>query len=220
MIGFRSGRNERESALGRVAILSGKQWEKFIRHLRDENDHETVVWGRKRGEEGQETDKEGGTWAISSVSEKPKFSENYIGCTGLFVVGTDKETGKPISLLTHHDNSVFMGTRVSSFQAALQSQLKVFKERVIPESITAGFFGGLQHKKGIGRIDSTAYEEAYATVEAAVRDTLGIRTEKAIKPHTSGRNQSSFAAYIDRYGSISICDDASGPGRVLSQLQN
>ena len=84
------------------------------------------------------------TYMISSVSEKDKYSSSYFNCTGVIVVGADKETGKNISFLSHQDPEEFLEDKEvgSKFKRDLSKDIDDLKSRCIPGSIDAIFFGG------------------------------------------------------------------------------
>jgi hypothetical protein len=69
---------------------------------------------------------------ISNINTQNKYSNRYYNCTGIVVIGKDKETGENISFLTHQDPLYFLveGQR-EKFTVATQEVLLDLKERSV-----------------------------------------------------------------------------------------
>lgn len=83
-------------------------------------------------------------WAyiISPVDNKDKFSLKYAECTGLAVVGIDKETGENISFLSHQNPGFFLLYDDDNFIRDLKKQMETIMERCEPKTVDAVMFGG------------------------------------------------------------------------------
>ena len=74
-----------------------------------------------------------GTYAISEASEKDKYSEGYLNCTGLVMTGTDKETGDVISIVTHQQSDSTTLPDKDKFQKDFVYTTRDFMERCKPK---------------------------------------------------------------------------------------
>lgn len=82
------------------------------------------------------------TYIISPIDDSNKFSENFHRCTGLVVVGIDKETGKNISFLSHQDPLEFLYEYKDEFTKQLKQQLTKIKERCEDGTVAISVVGG------------------------------------------------------------------------------
>jgi len=82
------------------------------------------------------------TYVMSTIDDLDKFSEGFYDCTGLVVVGVDKNTGKNISFLTHQDPKQFLNQKKDVFISHLQQQLIEIKKRCKLGTIDAVIVGG------------------------------------------------------------------------------
>lgn len=70
---------------------------------------------------------------ISHTNSRNKYSNKYYNCTGLVVIGRDRETGENISFLTHQDPLYFLVTeQKEKFIVAISDILLELKERSVP----------------------------------------------------------------------------------------
>lgn len=82
------------------------------------------------------------SYIISPVDNLDKFSNDFIDCTGIIVVGVDKITGENISFLTHQNPYKFLREDKNSFLENLGKSLTEIKDRCKPGTIDAVFVGG------------------------------------------------------------------------------
>jgi hypothetical protein len=123
-------------------------------------------------------------WAymMSPIDSAIKFSTRYVDCTGVAVVGTDKETGKNISFLTHQNPAYFTYDSVN-FLKDLGDRLQEIKERCEQGTIDAVLFGGKfsnvkefadQPYHPIHDLDKKRYLSSIKIVTAAIETGLGF----------------------------------------------
>lgn len=82
------------------------------------------------------------TYVISILDGFNKVSEGFCDCTGLVVVGLDKETGENISFLTHQDPTKFLEDKKDDFLSHLRQRLIEVKNKCKPGTIDAVIVGG------------------------------------------------------------------------------
>lgn len=90
---------------------------------------------------GQKHDHDG-TYVISKIDAKDKFSYNYTNCSGVAVVGIDKETGEEVSFLTHQFPGYFLDAKNQKFDEDLNASLDDILESCEPGTVDAVIFGG------------------------------------------------------------------------------
>lgn len=103
------------------------------------------------------------SYVISKIDGRDKLSEEYRDCTGLLVVGADKETGENISFLTHQMPEYFLGKSENKnlkFKKDLSKQIEELKKRSQEGTIDAVILGGQYLSAKSGR-HSPAYKEMY-----------------------------------------------------------
>lgn len=83
-----------------------------------------------------------GTYVISETNKTDKYSEEYANCTGIALVGTDKDTGEQISFLSHQNPPIFLDVYKRRFKKDLISAIRTHKERSLPGTVDAVIFGG------------------------------------------------------------------------------
>jgi hypothetical protein len=89
------------------------------------------------------------SYVISPIDDKDKISKAFRNCTGVAISGTDKETGKNISFLSHQDPGYFLPSKFlpihphsDRFAKDIGQQIAALKDRCIPGTIDAVIFGG------------------------------------------------------------------------------
>ncbi|MFA5997559.1 MAG: hypothetical protein WC791_03675 [Candidatus Paceibacterota bacterium] len=82
------------------------------------------------------------TYVISEPNENNKWSDKYKNCTGVIVVGTDKETGKEISILTHQDPWKFLKTHKQDFEENLTAKIEELLQKTEIGTVDTIIFGG------------------------------------------------------------------------------
>ncbi len=112
-------------------------------------------------------------YSISEINEKNKFSTGYLNCTGIVLVGIDKETGENISILTHQTSGEDMKDK--TFINDISEQIKEFVSRCEKETIDALIFGG--NKENLKE-----YEEAVKILDKISSPLLGFSPDVATGP--------------------------------------
>ena len=84
------------------------------------------------------------SYVISAVDSSNKFSKGFKNCTGLIVSGLEKDTGKNISFVSHHDPDYFLSGDEAEklFNRDLREQLEELKKRCGDGTIDAVIVGG------------------------------------------------------------------------------
>jgi hypothetical protein len=84
-----------------------------------------------------------GTYVISDINSKNKASRGFFDCTGLVLVGEDKNTNKNISILTHQDPKKILNSELTdSFKHHLLENIQKLLEKSKKGSIDAIIIGG------------------------------------------------------------------------------
>jgi hypothetical protein len=123
-----------------------------------------------------------GTYAISPVDEKPKFTENLWNCTSIVAVGREKETGKEISILTHQDPSIFLKEKGKKlFFVDLEDRLGEFKEKCLKGTIDIVIAGGNLREKA-----PEEYEKSIEALSSTVEGLFGFKPTVIVGPKESG----------------------------------
>ena len=112
-----------------------------------------------------------GTYVISLLDNKNKRSDGYGPCTGVVVVGRDKNTKENISFLTHQFfTRLSMFGLDSRFGSNLMERLADTKDQCVHGSIDAVVFGGISNDG----MDNRGYEKAIDALTTIVHDRLGF----------------------------------------------
>ncbi len=117
------------------------------------------------------------SFIISPISSANKLSKEYVNCTGLIVVGKDKETGKNISFLTHQNPRYFLGAAKEEFISALESKLSEMKNRCEEGTIDAIAYGGMYDDLDHDSIISEKYLESEQLIKNEVVKVLNFKPE-------------------------------------------
>lgn len=125
------------------------------------------------------------TYVISAIDNHPKYSERFLDCTGLVVVGIDKETGENISFLSHQWQEKFLHNFREIFLRDLHSSLSRMKAICKPGTIDAVMFAGrhIAHHKF-----HEEYKEAIALLGSVVKQDLGFEPTVVNGPKTISNN--------------------------------
>lgn len=125
-------------------------------------------------------------WAyiISPIDSSDKFSLKYAECTGMVVVGTDKETGENISFLSHQNPNFFLLYDDLNFFTELKKKVQEIKDRCEPDSFDAIMFGGkfanvkdFPDGHAIHEIDKEMYLKSIESVSGTINSILGFNPE-------------------------------------------
>lgn len=116
------------------------------------------------------------SYTISGIDASFKCSEGFYRCTGIVVVGLDKETGKNISFMTHQDPKKILYESNDQFDKDLSDRLKDLLTRSEKGTVDAVIFGG-NVSSYIGVEDSTAninYRDSIKKLSCILRERLGF----------------------------------------------
>jgi hypothetical protein len=108
------------------------------------------------------------TYVISDCTPSDKWSNEYHNCTGVVIVGKDKETAKEISILSHQDPWRFLkGTEHSAkFREDMLRQIEKITSQCEKGTVDAVIFGG-QYVR-----DSYEYAESISTISDICNEGL------------------------------------------------
>lgn len=129
-------------------------------------------------------------YSISACNEKDKFSKSFHNCVGIIVSGIDKETKKPISILTHQNPSFFLDRdnpatkeELSSYVADLQDRLRQIQHSAVDGSLDVVLIGG-QYADKQEYIDSMRQTSQFVMSTIGVKPTIitGPNTQPGIMP--------------------------------------
>ena len=103
------------------------------------------------------------SYFISEANEKDKYSKRYNNCTGVVVVGEEKNSKKQISFLSHQNPRVFLGYGKNKFIKDLKESIKEIKDKTKEGSVAVSVFGGNkgnnQYKESIKLLGEVTTEE-------------------------------------------------------------
>lgn len=118
--------------------------EYFLDNFKREAEFVNFGAGEKNLKENRMLNSGKDTYVISPCDSKNKYSLSYLDCTGVVVVGLDKETGKNVSFLSHQNPESFLNDEEvrSKFKKDLLSDLDTMYSRCLPNTIDIVVFGG------------------------------------------------------------------------------
>jgi hypothetical protein len=131
-----------------------------------------------------------GTWTFR-VGEGNFFSKDYANCTGVVVVGIDKKTGKPLTLMTHQNTEELeeFGKGVKErFMKELGSFLILMKKQAKKGSIDCVRFGGFDGGYG----PDPEYEKSINLASEVVEQELGLKLRVVAEPNMKGKTDAYF----------------------------
>ncbi len=109
------------------------------------------------------------TYVISKIDSANKLSRQFGGCTGLVVAGTETESGKNISFLTHQNLGDMTQEKKEEFLKHMEQRFAEIKNRCTPGTIDVVVVGGEQmdiwHKK---------YSKAIKLITEVVKKDMGF----------------------------------------------
>lgn len=126
------------------------------------------------------------TYIISAVDASNKFSKEYKRCTGLIVVGIDKNTKENVSFSTHQDPNYFLYEGRDEFIRCLTQRLKEIKDRCELSTVDAVIVGGFC----VWDDDVTPYKKKYLDsiqlLLTKTKEILGFNPRVTGDPKTNG----------------------------------
>ena len=129
-----------------------------------------------------------GEWVISYISETDKYSTDYWNCTGVVAVGTRKEDGKQVSLLTHQNPHQFLNDD-QKFTEDLSGSLQELKNTCKPGTVDVVILGGNQD------FSDDWYIRSISLVDKICKDSLGFTPDVITGPDFS--NNGPAQAYFE-----------------------
>ena len=130
------------SAFGTQKMFRGDQ---HLEQIKDDGDAIDFFSGSQKRFGGKVFEM---AYAISTANEKDKWSMTYRNCTGVIVAGTDKTSGKQISLLTHQSprelfhNALSGNKAYKKFIVDMKKSIGDLVSRCTPGSVDAVILGG------------------------------------------------------------------------------
>lgn len=121
-----------------------KETQSFLNNLKKDADFVNFIYTEKDIKENKMYNSGKLSYVISFCNEKNKYSENYLDCTGVVIVGKDKETGKNISFLSHQNPDFFIKYKEGrlKFKADLDKSIDDLISKCKQGTIDAIIFGG------------------------------------------------------------------------------
>lgn len=132
-----------------------------------------------------------GTYMISSIDSKPKFTKGLLNCTSMVAVGREKGTGEEISFITHQNPGQFLRKRKDEFSSHIAESLSELKKRCEDNSIDVVIAGGNANEEIPVLLDD--YKKSVKKLGGAVQETLGFDPIVIAGPKSSERD----AVYFD-----------------------
>ena len=128
------------------------------------------------------------TYVMSSCDEKDKYSEGYQDCTGIVLVGKDKNSGKNISFLSHQlSRGEDLADENNDFNKDLLKNTNDFLEKVDEKTVDALIFGGSY------LLGEEKYKKSIISLGKVLKDSLNFEPVVLTGPNFAyGRNDISF----------------------------
>ncbi len=132
------------------------------------------------------------SYIISPIDRKSKFSKRYADCTGLVVAGSEADTGKNISTMSHQNPTYFLKGSREAFLSDLAERLQEVKRRCTERTIDAVIFGG-RYAKARELEDGNPqrqqfmkeYEDSIRLLSEQVHAELGFYPTVVVGPKTN-----------------------------------
>lgn len=131
------------------------------------------------------------SYVISSIDNFNKHSSEFANCTGVFVVGYDKEFKENVSFMSHEDPDYFLETKknLNIFKKDFEGSLNEIKDMSEPGSIDAVIFGGnFFHKNDAIKFYKEYqrhYIESIKLLAYEIEKILGFEPKIIIGPKTT-----------------------------------
>ncbi|PIR68216.1 hypothetical protein COU49_02640 [Candidatus Nomurabacteria bacterium CG10_big_fil_rev_8_21_14_0_10_35_16] len=125
------------------------------------------------------------TYVVSAIDGTDKFSHEYLNCTGIVIVGTNKQ-GEEISFMTHQEPSIILVKKRNNFTTDLRDRLREFIEKVEKGSIDAVMFGGNRRRASID------FQDSIELVTEILKQELGFEPTIMTGPNLSGTQTDIF----------------------------
>lgn len=138
------------------------------------------------------------SYVVSTVDERDKYSVKFRNCTGVAVVGTDRETQKNISLLSHEDPDHFLssGDNALRFAHDLRERLREVKTQCEDGTIDAVIIGG-NHFGDVGHY-ADKYRSSVALLTGEVYRVFGFAPVVITGPKTVSGEDDVYLDTVNR----------------------
>ena len=133
-----------------------------------------------------------GTW-VFGAGEGDFYSKDYGNCIGVVVIGINKKTGEPLTLMTHQNTEELPGFgegMEERFMQELSSYLKIMKQQTKKGSMDCVRFGGFDGGYG----SDSEYEKSINLATAVVKKELGLELRVVAEPNMEGTTDAYFDA--------------------------
>jgi hypothetical protein len=148
----------------------------------------SVPWGEKEGEKTLDDKKikhsGEGTYSISPIDERSKYSVGYGPCVGIVIVGRSAISGKEISSLSHLELSSVLFFNRDEFIRHFRQTCKEMSQISGAGSIDAVTFGGTILEEDAANFKDE-YESALGLCGDITEQVLGFRPTSAVRPKDS-----------------------------------
>jgi len=110
-----------------------------------EKDGQCIDWWGKKPELEENHISNAGekTYVISDCNDKNKYSKRYQNCTGIIIVGEEKESNRQISIMSHQNPGKFLKEKKENFIEDLTKKVEDIKNKSKNESLDVVIFGGI-----------------------------------------------------------------------------
>lgn len=133
---------------------------------------------------------------ISPSDAQDKWSSRYKNCVGYAGIGTDKNTGEKVSVLSHIVPERMRGNSQKSSLRLIRKSLKRLSAVSIEDSLDVVLFGG-RVKIFVSENDLFEYRQSMKKISKQVEHTLGIMPKIVIGPATKSDETLFLSALIE-----------------------
>lgn len=164
-------------------------------------------------------------YSISSFDGQDKYSKSFHNCLGVVIMGQEKATGKPLSLLTHQNPSFFLNPEKNPLEI---EQYKLDIKNTLNTVISSSGEGSLEvFIVGGQYVDKDEYTESVRVIACDILLHLGVEPTILAGPNvfplqfpadiyldTSNRRM-----YLARPENPSVANESFSPDEVEQQWQ-
>lgn len=195
-MGFYKGGGPEAAPTGNTAVVyheNQTEWKRFLRNHFENTDTpvEVVDWYASPEEMNRNGQRNGGfqSYVISTISESPKYSDTYLSCTGVILMGRDRKTGKRISLLSHQD-VLSSDATIEAFLSDLKDAAGELYARIDPDSLSVGFIGSSPAFR-------REYNQMVKKVTVALEEVMGKPLTVISEPILPVSRSTGTAVFVD-----------------------
>lgn len=137
------------------------------------------------------------TYVFSDIDSTDKFSRAYKNCTGIIMVGEDKENGKQISFMSHQDPSEFLFELKNEFVNDLVNNIKIFKDKIKENTFDVVVFGGNYSKDKEDKEYRKNYKNSINLIGSIFKENFNIDPAVITGPSSISLASSASNLYFD-----------------------